>query len=120
VAVETLAPPPPVTAPVQAPTLFMRPVTPPMQMNPFGPGGMERFGRDRERRMMPRLMPMPQPSQAPVLPAGPAPPEKILSEAPLFVSMFVDVIKLKAPAPPKAPEGPAGPSRAARPRPAEH
>jgi hypothetical protein len=116
--VETLAPPPPVTAPAQAPTMIYRPVTPIPQFNPFGPGEFGRGNRGYgERRMMPRPMPMPQQAQVPVVPAGPAPPEKVLAEAPLFVTIFVDVIKLKAPETPKAPEKP---SRGARPRLAEH
>ena len=45
---------------------------------------------------------MPQQMQAPpppTQPAGPAPPETVLRELPLYVSIVVDVVKLSAPEP---------------------
>jgi hypothetical protein len=52
--------------------------------------------RMRRRRTMQRQMQM---QAQPVVPAGPTPPETILRELPLYVTIIVDVVKLTAPAP---------------------
>jgi hypothetical protein len=119
VPIETLVPPPPAEAPAAAPAqnYIYRPPAP-VQPSPFGPGGFERGGREfRDRRMMPRPTPAPQQMQVPVAPAAPAGPEKVLWEQPLFVTIFVDVVKPKPVEQPKAQEPP---KRAGRPRQAEH
>jgi hypothetical protein len=51
--------------------------------------------RMRRRRPMPQQMMPTQPAQ----PTGPSPPETILRELPLYVTIVVDVVKLSAPAP---------------------
>jgi hypothetical protein len=52
--------------------------------------------RMRRRRRPPQQM---QAAPQPVQPTGPAPPETILRELPLYVTIVVDVVKLTAPAP---------------------
>jgi len=64
--------------------------------------------REREMRMERRPPIQPPPDAAPV-PAGPTPPETILRETPLFVTIYIDVVKLKSDAPPAA--APAKPTR---------
>jgi hypothetical protein len=55
-------------------------------------GGEEGEGRGRGRRPMPRQIQQEQIAVA----TGPAPPETILQETPLYITVVVDVVKLKA------------------------
>ena len=107
---ETLAPP----AMGQGQNYYGSPGAPYMQPNPYEGG---EFGRGLRSRMLPRMGSRPQPMPVAPVPAGPAAPEKILSESPLFIVMYVDVMKLKAPETPKAA---APPGRAVRARTPEH
>ncbi|HEX3720197.1 MAG TPA: Amuc_1100 family pilus-like protein [Verrucomicrobiae bacterium] len=87
-------------AQVQQPIYFQRP-----QYNPNGGSG--RYGPRGMRE------PYVQRSQAPILmaaPAAPTPPQTILQETPLFVTIVVDAVKLKPP------EQPAAAATAVKPR----
>jgi hypothetical protein len=109
---EPLAPPAPGVG--QGQNYYGSPGAPYMQPNPYEGG---EFGRGLRSRMLPRMGSRPQPMPVAPVPAGPAAPEKILSESPLFIVMYVDVMKLKAP---EAPKAAAPPGRAVRPRMPEH
>jgi hypothetical protein len=90
------------TQPEQAPAVqYFRPPPPRDQPNPynnpFGPNG----GRGgREFREFSRPRPMPQQAAQAAAPATPAGPETILQETPLFVTIYIDVVQLKAAEPP--------------------
>jgi hypothetical protein len=76
------------------PTVYYRP--PPRPINPLE-STSPRSGRDMSDRRA--LRPRPQPTQEiPVVTPGPvqARPVTILSEQPLFVTIYIDVVKLKA------------------------
>jgi hypothetical protein len=102
--------------PTQAPTpqYIYRP-PPTMAPNPFmmrerGERGNP-FSRNPDlmmRRPMPQAQPTPAQVAAPAVPAGPV---IFLTENPLFVTLYIDVVNLKAPETPVA---------AARPKMAEH
>jgi hypothetical protein len=71
------------------------------------------FNMERGNRERPYFQ-RPQPQLAPQeAPAGPAPPETILQETPLYVTLVVDAVKLKPPEP-KAPAAAAKPTLRAR------
>jgi hypothetical protein len=84
------AQPPPQSAPQ-----FYRPPPPREFQNPLEPFGGENRGRDRRDYYRPRPYPPPQ-NPALTAPAAPAAPETILTEKPLFVTLYIDVVKLKA------------------------
>jgi len=71
-------------------------------LNSYMPGG-GRGGREF-RNYRPRPAPQPQPQQA--APPVATPPETILTETPLFVTIYIDVVKLKALEPPPKEEKP--------------
>jgi hypothetical protein len=67
--------------------------------NPYGEDGMGGGGtRGRYRRPQPQMLQQ----EMPVVPQGPAPPETILQETPLYVTMVVDAVDIKPPAPVEA------------------
>jgi hypothetical protein len=109
------APPPPPPRYQLPPTAepanpFMQPNNPFMQNDP-----RNRF-RERRQEMMPRSQYGPA-SQAPPPLAGPV---TILTETPLFVTIYIDVVKLKAPEAPAPAAAPvAGPAGRTRKKPAE-
>jgi hypothetical protein len=105
-------PEPPAQQTAPAPTMreYFRP--PPSEFNP-SPG--RRGGRDyedynRQRRMVQPQQPQPQ-AAAPVVAA---PPETIEFEKPLFVTLYIDVVKLKPPPAEKPAEKPAASPRPGR------
>jgi len=80
------APPPAQVAP---PTMYRRP--------PPGVGeGFERSRDPSDRRASRVPRPMPQPEQVAVTPAAPTAPVTILRERPLFVTLYIEVVKLKS------------------------
>ena len=82
-------PPPPTPQPV-APPVFMRP-----RLTEF-PSDQPPTGRGM-RGERPIFRPQPvQPTQVVPVPTGPTPPVTILREKPLFVTLYVEVVKLKA------------------------
>jgi hypothetical protein len=87
------------TQPTPMPQYIPRPAMREPSQDPFAPQGIGRG--DREFRSMRRAVPNPQAPTAPT-PVGPAPPETILTEVPLFVTLYIDVIKLKPLEVPKA------------------
>jgi hypothetical protein len=98
-------PEPPAQTPVQtAPTLQYRPLpsTAPYLNGPMPRGNRGERSGDYTR---PRFY-TPTPAQ-PVAPAAPAGPETILFEKPLFVTIYIDVVKLKPAEKPVATENPA-------------
>jgi hypothetical protein len=65
--------------------------------NPYeGDDGGGGGTRGRMRRPRPQQMQM----EMPVVPQGPAPPETILQETPLYITMVVDAVDIKRPEPP--------------------
>ncbi|HEY3863690.1 MAG TPA: Amuc_1100 family pilus-like protein [Verrucomicrobiae bacterium] len=102
-------------APAAAPALQMPIYRPPFMSPGFGrePGGRDgRSGRGggefrRERQFVPR---QPEMSPTPEVPSGPV---TILTERPLYVTLYIDIIKLKPLAEPATAPG-------AKPRLAEH
>jgi hypothetical protein len=82
--------------------------------NPFNPFMQGGPGRGNRERRPGGLMPPVQYQYAPAVPppAAPTGPATILRETPLFVTIYIDVVKLKAPeAPAPAPAATARPSR---------
>jgi len=100
-------------APLAPPSLLAPPQNyPPMRRPPsdiYMPPGMGRGREERGERFRQRA-PTPQPAPGAGAPTGPVLPEKILSEQLLFITLYVDVVKLKAPA------APSPPPRAVKPR----
>jgi hypothetical protein len=104
---ELLAPAPP-----EQPRQFFQPQPQPMPMpdNPF----MQQNGNPRSGPRRPFMQPQFQPQPVNQPPPGPTGPVAVLSETPLFVTIYIDVVKLKAleAQPPPSAEGtPAGPRR---------
>ncbi len=87
------------TEPAAQQQMYMQPqyAAPP----PMDDEGGEGRSRRNYRRQMPQQMMPTQPEAT-----GPAPPETILRETPLYVTMVVDVVKLNAPPPPEAAKAP--------------
>ena len=102
-------PPPPPPPQVQMRQFQFPP--PESQPNPFSPGGPG--GRFRERRQGPPPPEYSQAYQQAQAPAAAAGPVNVISETPLFVTLHIDVVKLKAPEPP----APATPAPGTTPRP---
>jgi hypothetical protein len=103
------APPPPMYR-YQPPPQAETPMNPFLQNNLTGP----RAGSRMERRQLYAPPQYAQAFQAPAVPAAPTGPVTFLRETPLYVTLYVDVVKLKAlekPAP--APAAPGGSRRRA-------
>jgi hypothetical protein len=100
-------------APTPAPMMAQQFFPPPQALpdNPFmaqgNPGSG--FGRERRRMFTPQVQQYVPATPVPTVPTGPV---AVLSETPLFVTIYIDVVKLK----PKEPEAvPIAPSAQARP-----
>jgi hypothetical protein len=89
----------PVVSTPTAPTMQQRYIPPP-DYGQYTLEDGERPGRGSRGRPMSR---QPVPAQA-AAPAGPTPPETILQETPLYVTLVVDAVKLKMPEPAKPPD----------------
>jgi hypothetical protein len=76
---------------------YFRPMPQADLSNPFMPNGGRPTRDNREFRERRPYMPPAQAAATPVVPAG---PETILMETPLFVTLYIDVLKLKTPEPP--------------------
>jgi len=82
--------PQPAPPPVVAPLPFARP----RPTNPDDPFGGKSRGDPSDRRQ--RMAPPPQQVQASPTPAAPTAPVTILREKPFFVTLYIEVVKLKA------------------------
>jgi hypothetical protein len=88
----SLAPLPTIIQPT-APQPMQR-YMPPQEYPSFG--GEEGDGRGRGYGNRGRPRAQPQQTQMPMMPTGPTPPETFLQETPLYITVVVDVVKLKA------------------------
>jgi hypothetical protein len=102
----------PATPPPMQPRYQFRPA-PEAPFNPYMQNNPGSGFRDRRREQRPQMQyPQMQFAPAAEAPEAPAGPVTILRETPLFVTLYIDVVKLKAPEPrvPEARPGPSGPS----------
>jgi hypothetical protein len=93
-----------------------QPAAPPPMREIFRPAPTDQFMQGQPRRGRPgdygeRPRYAPQQAQPVVVPAGPAAPELILYEKPLFVTIYIDVVKLKPAEPPAAAPAASRPGR---------